>query len=393
MVLVCLAALAALADATDLSKLTRANNGFAFDLLRQSAAGQPDQNVFLSPYSAFNALQMLNNGAAGKTRAEIQSVLKIENLPPDELNGASRDLRQSLLSQTNVALDVANSIWVNQGFELKPDFLAANQRFFQAELGSVNFQTPEAADTINQWAKTNTRGKINHVVAFPFPVHTELVLADAIYFKGEWKKPFDKSRTQRRFFYLANGIIKQKPMMSQHGKFRYQQAGDFQAIQLPYSGNRLEMMLFLPATNSSPAKLLTEIDGTNWESKILPFFFEREGTVTFPKFKLNYEIALNLPLQALGMQQAFLPGSANFSAMSADPLYVNLVKQKSYVDVNEEGTEAAAVTTVTVAASVMMRPLAPFEMLVDRPFLFVIADDATRVILFTGIINDPAVDD
>ncbi len=391
MVVICLAALTALADMPGVSKLAGADNGFAFDLLRQVANGQPGQNIFLSPYSAAVALQMLDNGAKGKTRDEIQSVLKTEDMPPGEANGACGDLRQSLLSQTNVILDLANSIWVNKGFELKADFVAANQEFFQAQLESVNFQTPESADIINQWAAINTQGKINNVVAFPFPIHTELVLADAIYFKGKWQTPFDKSRTRRLYFYLAGGVIKQTPMMSQHGKFRYQQAKNFQAIQLPYAGNRLQMMLFLPATNSSPAKLLAQINGTNWESKILPGFLERDGTVTFPKFKLNYEIELNLPLQALGMKQAFIPGAANFSAMSADALYVSLVKQKSYVDVNEEGTEAAAVTTVTMTALAIMRPLAPFEMLVNRPFLFLIADSATHVILFAGIVNDPTV--
>jgi len=210
-----------------------------------------------------------------------------------------------------------------------------------------------------------------------------------MYFKGKWTEAFDKKQTHLRYFYLANGIIKQTPMMSRQSKFRYQDGNGFQAVELPYAGDRLQMILFLPATNSSPARMLAHFSGKNWERKILRRFFQREGTVVFPKFKLNYKIDLNQPLQGMGMKQAFIRGAANFSAMARDPVFVSMVKQKSYVDVNEEGTAAAAVTTVTVRDSVGMRPRPPFEMIVDRPFLFVIVDKTTQAIVFMGIVADP----
>jgi serine protease inhibitor len=390
-IFVSLAASIVFAGAADFSKFTEANNGFAFDLLRQIAKDDPGQNIFISPYSVSSVLQVLGNGAVGKTKAEIQRVLKTENFPPDDLNGACKALDDSLQSQSDVTLDLANGIWFNTGLELKPAFVSTNKEFFDAELTSVNFQTPESADIINGWAKEKTRGKISDIVSFPFPARTQLVLANAIYFKGEWADPFDTNLTAPRYFYLAGGVVKDPRTMAQHGKFNYAQGNDFQAVEFPYAGDQLQMILFLPATNSSSEKLLAGFNGTNWNQDVLWRFANREGTVKFPKFKLNYNVVLNDPLQALGMRQAFIEGTANFSAMADEPLSVSEVMQKSFVDVNEEGTEAAAVTTIIMRNSAIERPQAPFEMIVNRPFLFMIADRVTGIILFTGIVNDPTL--
>ncbi len=390
--LICFTALAAMADDINLPKLAAANNGFAFDLLRQIARDQPTGNIFISPYSVSTVLQMLGNGAAGKTKAEMQQVLKTDELSPDDLNSACKAMDQSLMSQPSVTLDLANSIWFKTGLQLKPGFVSTNKEFFNAQLDSVNFETPESADAINAWAKKNTRGKITDVVSFPFPALTRVVLANAIYFKGKWATPFNKSLTKPRYFYLLHGVIKETPMMSQRRKFWYEETSDFQAVELPYAGDRLQMILFLPATNSSPRKLLEQFNGNSWNYDILQGVSEREGTLVFPKFKLNYDVDLNAPLQDLGMKQAFIPGVADFSGIADDPLFVSEVKQKSFVDVNEEGTEAAAVTTVMVGtmAVIANRP-PPFQMIVDRPFFFVIVDNSTDTILFMGIVNDPTL--
>lgn len=390
-ILLCLVVSTAFAGATDLSKLAEANNGLAFDLLKQIEKEQPNKNIFISPYSVSAVLQILGNGAVGKTKTEIQHVLKTEDFPTNEINGAWRDLNQSLISQPAVTLDLANSIWFNEGIELKPGFVSTNKNFFQAELQSVNFKTPESADTINKWANKNTHGKINNVVSFPFPMATQVILANAIYFKGKWADPFDTNLTAPRNFYLPGGTTKMPRTMSQTGKFTYAETYGYQAVKLPYFGGRLEMMLFLPSTNSDLEKLLASFNGKSWNYSVLPEFSKREGKVEFPKFKLNYDVVLNDPLQAMGMQQAFIEGAANFSAMAGEPLFVSRVKQKSFVDVNEEGTEAAAVTTVSLGNSIAMRPPPPFEMIVNRPFLFMIADRVTGVILFAGIVNDPTL--
>ena len=388
-ILMCFAGLTALAASpSDREKLATANTGFAFDLLKQITREQPGTNVFISPFSVSTALQMTGNGAAGETKAEMQRVLKTAGLPAGTLNSVCKDLNQSLNSQPSVTLNLANAIWYKKEIRLKPEFVSVNQQFFQAELGGVDFSKPESAQTINQWADTSTRGKIKQVVQWPFDPLTRVILANAIYFKGKWDRQFDKSKTQPHVFHLSGGGEKQAPTMWQHGDFSYQEGGGFQAVRLPYAGGRLQMYLFLPATNSTPAKLLADFNGEAWRDKILPQFEKHKGTLALLRFKMEYAVVLNDPLKALGMKQAFAK-TANFSAMAGEPLYVSEVKQNSFVDVNEEGTEAAAVTTVHMQATGRPLPEKMFEMIVDRPFLFVIADDQTKSILFMGVIYDP----
>ena len=390
-ILLCFAGLTALAASpADQEKLATANTAFAFDLLKQIVKEQPDTNVFISPFSVSTALQMVANGAAGGTKVEMQRVLKTTGLPAETLNTACKDLNRSLNSQTNVILNLANAIWYKKEIQLKPEFVSVNQQFFQAELGGVDFTKPESAQTINNWADNSTHGKIKQVVRWPFDPLTRVILANAIYFKGKWDRPFDKQATKDHAFnVLPGGTPKPVPMMWQRGHFSYQQDDGFQVVRLPYAGGHLQMYLFLPDTNSSPAKLLADLNADMWRDKILPQFQDKEGTLALPRFKLDYGVTLNDPLKALEMRQAFVV-DADFSAMADEPLFVSEVKQKSYVEVNEEGTEAAAVTTVTMRATGVLRPEKPFEMIVDRPFLFVIGDDSTKSILFMGVVFDPA---
>ena len=389
-VLLCISGLTVLAAVPgDQEKLASANTAFAFDLLKQITREQPGTNVFISPFSVSTALQMVANGAAGETKVEMQRVLKTAGLPAETLNAACKDLNQSLNSQPNVILNLANAIWYKEGLHLKSGFVSVNKQFFQADLAGVDFTKPESAQTINRWADTSTRGKIKEVVQWPFPPLTRVILANAIYFKGKWDRPFDKQETKPHVFHLSASGEKQAPTMWQHGHFNYQQGDGFQAVRLPYAGGRLQMYLFLPDTNSSPAKLLADLNADAWRDKILPKYQDTEGMLALPRFKLNYDVILNDPLQALGMCQAFAV-DADFSAMADEPLFVSEVKQKSFIEVNEEGTEAAAVTTVVMHSLAIREPMKPFEMIVDRPFLFVIGDDQTKSILFMGVICDPA---
>ncbi|MGA2241996.1 MAG: serpin family protein [Verrucomicrobiota bacterium] len=391
-VLLCFAGLTVLvASPADQEKLASANTAFAFDLLKQITREQPGTNVFISPFSVSTVLQMVANGAAGNTKTEMQQVLKTAGLPAETLNATVKDLNQSLNSQTNVILNLANAIWYKKGFHLKPAFVSDNKNFFSAKLAGVDFGKPESAQTINDWADTSTHGKIKNIVQWPLDPLTRVILANAIYFKGKWDRPFDKQSTKDRAFnILPGGTPKQVPTMWQHGHFNYQQGDGFQAVRLPYTGGHLQMYLFLPDTNSSPTKLLADLNADTWRDKILPKFQDKAGTLALPRFKLDYDVLLNKPLQALGMRQAFDFHSADFSAMADEPLFVSEVKQKSFVEVNEEGTEAAAVTTGTMRATAVFRPEKPFEMIVDRPFLFVIGDNQTKSILFMGVIYDPA---
>ncbi len=373
------------------NKLADADNGFAFGLLKQIAITDAGKNTFISPFSVATALEMVANGAAGQTKTEMQSVLNTAGIAQTELNNDCKALNQSLASETNVILDLANGIWYQNDFQLKPQFISDNRTYFNAELAAVDFNDPSSAQMINDWADKKTFGKIQGVVSFPFPPLTRVVLANAIYFKGKWAEPFEKNLTTPHDFHLPAGSVEQTPMMEKEADFRYQEGNGFQAVELPYAGDRLQMILFLPATNSSPQQLLKQFNGDTWRNKILPGFFGGRVDLTFPKFTLNYKVALNEPLQALGMRRAFSPEGAQFPAMADKPLYISSVFQKSYVAVDEEGTEAAAVTTVQFTAAMAEMPPKAYEMTVDRPFFFVITDDQSQAILFMGIVNNPAL--
>jgi serpin B len=373
--------------AADVEKLVAGNTGFGFDLMNQVVQAQPDANVFISPYSVSRALQMTVTGARGETKAEMQRVLKTEGIPASSLRAASRDLHDQLATRTNVTLNLANRLWYQEGFHLKPSFAEVNRIFFQGELAGVDFGSPQAAKTINDWADTETHGKIKDVVQFPFPPLTRLVLANAIYFKGKWVTPFQKNGTRPCAFHLANGQTKQTPMMSQEGKFAYEADPNFQAVKLRYEGG-LQIELYLPATNSSPQALLADL-ATRWKH-VETGFSQLEGGVMLPKFRIEYDVTLNQPLEALGMKSAF-GTKADFSGIAEEPLYISELKQKSYVDVNEEGTEAAAMTSEMMVMSA--GPRKEFTIILDRPFFFMISDMNTGSILFMGVVNDPVAGD
>ena len=410
LVLLCLAGISALADnQADQDSLAAANTGFAFDLLKQIAGKQPDGNIFISPYSVSTVLQMVVDGAAGSTKQEMESVLYLNEMVGDSapggpkqkiesvryLNGmAARDdacksLIQSIADgQSDVTLNLANSIWFKQGVELRPEFVAGCTNYFKAETGELDFGSPRSAKIVNGWAEKNTHGQIKDIVQWPFNPLTRVILANAIYFKGHWARQFDKSATTGRAFTPPEGAQIQVPMMQQRGHFDYFQSPEFQAVRLPYVGGRLVMYLFLPANDSGIKKLLAGFDGSLWQNEVQRQFRDREGMVVLPRFKLNYNVVLNKPLETLGMKHAF-SADADFSVISAEKLFLSEVKQKSFVEVNEEGTEAAAVTIATFHASVVMRPESPFEMVLDHPFFFVIGDKTTHSILFMGIVSNP----
>ncbi len=380
-----------LADSTNLTALAAANNQFAFKLLKQLVAEQPGKNIFVSPYSAATALQMAANGAAGRTKDEMERVLGTSGMPVSALNEAESAANSRLQSgDTNLILATANALWYRQGAEVKPDFLRLNLKYFQSAINALDFENAPAAEAkINRWASDQTHGRITNIASEMIDQDTDLILANAIYFKGKWLDPFDAKLTKERPFHPAAGSEVQMPMMEMSKHFNHRQGTGYQAVRLPYMGYDLAMYVFLPDPGSSPMKLLQIMNGDNWRRITMPGFSDREGTVVLPKFKLETTLELNHPLQTLGMNLAFTRGKADFSNLFADPHFISEVRQKAFVEVNEEGTEAAAVTAIRMdAASIELNPPKPFEMIVDRPFLFAIVDAQTELILFMGTVNE-----
>lgn len=380
------------ADA-DLSQLAAADNTFAFKLLKQIADKTPDGNVFISPYSAATALQMTANGAAGQTKTEMQSALEISGLSPATLDAATKAAAGLMDSQdTNLILTTANALWYRQGAGIKPGFLADNQKTFASTIKPLNFSdVPAAEAAINQWASDQTHGRITGIAnGLIDPLYTDLVLANAIYFKGKWEDPFEKSSTRNRPFHPATGAAKDMPMMQMSKTFTYRKGSGYQAVRLPYLGGDLAMYVFLPDPGSSPAKLLKIMNGDTWQRVTMPGFGAEDGTLVLPKFKLEDTYDLNGPLAALGMKTAFNRKQADFSGAFSDQHFISNVRQKTFVEVAEEGTEAAAVTIIAMptSAAIEMPPPKRFEMIVDRPFLFTIVDARSELILFMGVVNE-----
>jgi serine protease inhibitor len=377
------------APSPDQAKLVAADTGFALGLLKELARAQPAQNVFISPYSISTVLQMVGNGAAGSTRAEMARVLGTAGLEPRALNKAHKGLDEALRSaQSDVELRIANALWHSVSVEIKPAFASMNKDFYDATLEGLDFTDPRTGGVVNSWVDKNTSGRIKNIVAGRLPGDTSLLLANAIYFKGNWDGKFDSKVTKDRPFHLADGSQKQVVMMQQGGKFEYREGKGCQAVRLPYKGRRLGAYVFLPEAGSSVSKLLATLDLKAWQNEFLRQMPSREGRLILPRFKLEYGAELKPPLQAMGMKLPFTR-AADFSGMSATPQYLSAVKHKSFVEVNEEGTEAAAATVAVMKVTSAQPATPPFEMVVDRPFLFVIADNQTQAILFLGIVFEP----
>lgn len=379
------------ASTPDQQKLASANTGFAFKLPKEIAREEPAKNIFISSYSVSTVLQMVDNGAGGKTKEELRQALGIAGLSQAAQNEANRDLGRLVRAQTtNLVLNTANAIWYRKGVAVKPDFIACNQQFYQATVEGLNFDDPASVGIINSWVNEMTHGRIPGMVSGPISPATYLYLANAVYFKGQWMIPFKTEDTKERDFHLRGGLRKKLPMMFQGGRFSYRRGTGYQAVRLPYEGWNLGMYVFLPDANSSPEKLLAIMNGDNWQGVTVPGFSQKEGTLLLPRFKFEYGVDLERPLRALGIKSAFAQ-TADFSALCGEPVFISEAKQMTFVEVNEQGTEAAAATMLTIKSSgIEMNPPKPFEMIVDRPFLVVIEDEESRTILFMGVIFDPA---
>ena len=389
--MVCVILIGPLAATADEWKLAAADNGFAFQLLREVSAAKPAQNVFISAYSAATALQMVAGGAAGKTKAEMNTVLGTSGMSTETMGQANHEIAVSLnAGNTNVILTTANAVWYQRDFAVDTNFVIKTSEAFGATFEPLDFKNPHSVDVINHWASDQTHGRIDHIADGLDPIYTRLFIANAVYFKGKWSDPFDASETQNHPFHLRGGGEVQVPMMTKEATFAHRKGTGYEAVRLPYQDENLGMYVFLPDTYVSPEKLLGVFSGDRWRRVTKPGFKEERGVLLLPKFKFDYTVLLNDPLKKLGMARAFDSERADFGGIGKE-LYISTVLQKAFVEVKEEGTEAAAVTGITaVAASAMpMPPPEEFHMTVDRPFVFLIEDNKTGVILFMGVVYEP----
>ncbi len=369
--------------------LIESDNEFGLKLFREINAVQGDSNLFISPLSISMALGMTLNGADGETQQAMERTLALSGLTSEQINESYRHLIELLTGlDPQVQFDIANSIWYKQPDLPEPeaDFLQRCQQYFDALVTGLDFSLPEAAPTINAWVEENTNGKIEEIVDDPIDPSICTFLINAIYFKGSWIYQFDENQTQDEPFHLLDGSTTTCPLMSQKAVHGYLLNDDFMAVDLPYGDGSYSMTLFTPQQSLDPDDLITRMNPENlaaWLGQMTSDSID----VFIPRFKLEYKRELKRDLTALGMGVAFSPGQADFTKMYQDmPVWIGKVKHKTFLEVNEEGTEAAAVTSVEMEYTGI--PETPVFR-ANRPFVFIIRENKSGTILFIGKIIDP----
>ena len=361
-------------------------NDFSFNFLQHLEASAPkDENFFVSPLSLHMDLGMVLGGASGTTYDEMLKVLDLDGKSLDQVNKAYKTLLAGLPNaDPKVQLGLYNSIWYKKVFPFKQDYLKSMQDNFEATVKALDFK-PDDASYINDWADEKTNGKIKKVLDAIQPDDV-MFLVNALYFKGDWSAKFDKSKTRAADFHLEDGSTKQVQMMHQSSSFKHYSAADYTAIQLPYGNGQFSMTVILPKQGQTLNKVLSGLGSTDW-ANIQDNMVAGKINLGLPRFTIPaYEIKLNSVLEAMGMKAAFSSKTADFSNMSSQSIYVSFVKQDTYLKVDEQGTEAAAVTTTgMVTTSVQI----PQEVLCDHPFGIIISEKTSNTILFMGKIMNP----
>jgi len=388
----------AMASADPTTALVQGNNAFALDLYAQ--IGQGDGNRFISPFSISTALAMAYVGAQDDTARQIAKTLRF-TLPPSQLHPAFHRLIAELHSRNasppapnqsaDVQLYTANALWAQSGERILADFQKRIEINYQGGLYPVDFRhAPEQARrTINAWVEEQTKGKIQDLIkSTHIDGQTVLILTNAIYFKALWASPFSKERTARDEFHASPRDLVHVEMMKQSGRFRYWDEGSMQALELPYKGNTLAMLILLPKAKDGLGQLETSLTAAKIETWLGKLSSHRVD-LSLPKFKLTAECELKDALSALGMPVAFQPGAADFSGITGTrELAISAVVHKAFVEVEEKGTEAAAATGVAFARAAVVAG-APAIFRADHPFFFLIRDTKTGSILFMGRLVRP----
>jgi len=370
--------------------LIQADNRFAIKLLKQATADTRDTllNLFVSPLSVATALAMTYNGAAGTTEEAMRSTLELDGMSVAEVNESYRSLIKLLRElDPHVRFQIANSIWYKQGYSVEQAFLDANHDYYDAQVTALDFASPTAPATINDWVNQQTRGVIDQIVD-QIPDGMRLYLIDAIYFKGDWTVQFDPQLTRPMPFRLQDGSFVNVPTMARGlTELRTAFRPNATVVDLPYGGAAFSMTIVLPHDTSSADHLVDALTPDQWDSwtaSLQP----QESEMFLPKFKLTTNLSLIPSLATLGMGIAFgcEPLTADFTRIhSPSELCITEVKHKTYVDVNEEGTVAAAVTSVGVG----LTSAGPPAIVINRPFIFALRENLSGTILFMGVIRHP----
>jgi len=369
--------------------IVTSSNQFGFDLFKSTIKNSDEfQNIMISPLSVSQALGMTWNGALGVTRAEMTEMLGFDVENQQELNGSNQTIRKALLNaDRKVDMNIANSIWYRKGYSINPEFINTNENFYNAQVESLDFsKVDESKRIINQWVSDKTKGRIPKIVEGISNDHV-MFLINAVYFKGKWKFKFQKESTSEENFYLTNGTSIATSMMKQSAELMYFSAESCSGIAMPYGNEHFQMVVILPNEGVDISTVVDRLDDQTWNF-YLNSVNQRGVEVWLPRFTFESKLKLNEPLMDLGMKKAFTSG-ADLSKIGPGNLYISKVQHNTFIEVNEEGSEAAAATSVEIRETSLENPGLPLSFKVDRPFLFVSREKDTGAILFMGQVYNP----
>ncbi|HOK53644.1 MAG TPA: serpin family protein [Armatimonadota bacterium] len=365
-----------------------AHSDFGFRLFHELNKQQPNSNVFISPASLNLTLSMTCNGARGDTQEAMARTLGIQAIPLEQVNKANSTLIANLNAPgPGLKITVANSLWGDRSIRFNRSFVATNKQYYDAHLKRLNFQDPKAPQVIDNWVSKKTQGRIKRIVE-RIDANEFLILVDAVHFDGVWMNEFNEALTKEGDFILSNGQKKRIPMMSNSTMLRYYRGQDFQMVRLPYGQDRMSMLIFLPDKNSDLETFISKLNIENWQ-KWRNGMQESQVLITMPRFEIEYsaEEEMKTALTSLGMGVAFDAKNADFTGICSQGSWLNRVIHKTYLRVDEKGTEAAAATAAALQGLAVMPSLVEFT--VDRPFFCAIDDGKTGEILFMGAIYKP----
>lgn len=368
-------------------QIVSANNEFAFSLFKEIAASEDKTNFMISPVSASLALGMVYNGAAGDTQKAFANTLNYGDATLEETNLVNKNIIDNLTyTGSESTFKIANSIWIRNTFPVKEPFKALNEEFYNAKAANLDFTDPQTLNTINNWASEHTNGKIPTILD---QIDSDAVLfaINALYFKSDWKYRFDPDKTKNLPFYGDGGQTKSVAMMAMEQNLPYYTNDMFASVLLPYKNDKYTMSLLLPNEDKSVSDIIDVMDSDRWD-QWHGAYTGAKVTVTMPKFTFSYKKKFNDALINLGLGIAFTD-RADFKGISDLSTKISFVLQKTYIDVNEKGTEAAAVTAVGMGLTSSGPGL---SLMLNRPFLFVITEKETGSICFMGKVGMPEYD-
>lgn len=366
------------------SQLVSANNIFAFSMFKEIADSETEDNFMISPVSASLALGMVYNGAAGETKQAFSNVFNYDNITLEEANLVNQNIIENLTrNASGTSFEIANSLWINNTFPVNENFLKTNRTYYFAEVQNKDFSDPKTLASINNWASNKTHGKIP-IVLDNISANAVLYAINALYFKSDWKYRFDPQDTKKLPFNLSTGLVQQVDMMTLNNDLKYFSNSVFSSVELPYKNDKYIMTLMLPNVEKTTDDVIAIMNNDNW-IEWQKSYSTQNLKITIPKFTFSYKKEFNEALINLGLGIAF-SDNANFSGLSDIPTKISFVLQKTFIDVNEKGTEAAAVTVVGIETTSAGDPK---HFLLNRPFIFAITEKETGSICFMGKVGTP----